>query len=137
MPLTLTVTEGALPNDRLASAIAQITDAFLKHHGLAGNAVMRRNVTAHVHVVPAGMAFAGGVPVSGAWIEWKVPSFALADREVQRKFFAEATQIVHDLSGQALPKAQIWTNGLHAVDGTWNLNGAAMSNAELGAAIAG
>ena len=137
MPLTLTVTEDVMPKDSLSTAIGQITDAFLKHHGLSDNALMRRNVTAHVHVLPAGAAFAGGEPVSGAWIEWKVPSFALVDRDVQKKFFAEATQIVHDLSGQTLPKAQIWANALHAVDGSWNLNGVAMSNAELGAALAG
>jgi hypothetical protein len=132
MPLTLTLTEGVLPNGTERSAIAQITDAFLKAHGLSGNEVMRPNVTAHVNLVPKGLAFSGGEPVDGAWIEWKVPSFALADRDVQKAFFAESTEIIHALSGGNLPKERIWTNALYAVDGTWNMNGVAMTNAELG-----
>ncbi|PWB93237.1 4-oxalocrotonate tautomerase [Methylosinus sporium] len=136
MPLTLTLTEGVLPLGAEKTAIAQITHAFLKTQGLAGNKALTPNVTAHVHIVPRGLTFAGGEPVEGAWIEWKLPSFALADREVQKAFFAEATQIVHDLSGGRLPMNRIWANAVHAVDGAWTLNGAAMTNAELGASIA-
>lgn len=135
MPLTLTLTEGVLPNGAERSAITQITDAFLKAHGLSGNKVMRPNVTAQVNLVPKGLAFSGGEPVDGVWIEWKVPSFALADRDVQKAFFAEATEIVHSLSGGKLPKERIWTNALFTVDGTWNMNGVAMTNTELGAEL--
>jgi hypothetical protein len=135
MPLTLTLTEGVLPKGAERTAIAQITDAFLKSHGLSGNKVMGPNVTAHVNLVPKGLSFSGGEPVDGAWIEWKVPSFALADRNVQKAFFAEATDIIHRLSDGKLPKERIWTNALHTVDGAWNMNGIAMTNAELGAEI--
>jgi hypothetical protein len=93
------------------------------------------NVTAHVNVIPKDRSFAGGEPVEGAWIEWKVPAFALANRDVQKDFFAEATRIIHDLSDGKLSKDRIWTNALHAVDGSWNLNGIAMTNEELGAVI--
>lgn len=136
MPLTLTLTEGVLPQGAEKTAITQITHAFLKSHGLTGNKVMTPNVTAHVHLVPKGLTFAGGEPVEGAWIEWKVPSFALADREIQKTFFAEATRIIHDLSGGRLPKSRIWSNTVYTADGTWNLNGQALTNAELGEAIA-
>ncbi len=97
MPLTLTLTEGVLPEGAEKTAIARITHAFLKSHGLAGNKAMTPNITAHVHLAPKGLTFAGGEPVEGAWIEWKVPSFALADREIQKAFFAEAVRIVHEL----------------------------------------
>ena len=40
MPLTLTLTEGVLPIGKEKEAVAQITDAFLKNHGLTGNKVM-------------------------------------------------------------------------------------------------
>ncbi|MDB6062039.1 MAG: hypothetical protein JWM78_2142 [Verrucomicrobiaceae bacterium] len=86
MPFTLTITEGVLPRENLAPAVAQITAAFLQHHGLGANPLMAANVTAHVNVMAEGTTFAGGEPVSGAWIEWKVPSFALADREIQKTF---------------------------------------------------
>lgn len=136
MPITLTLTEGVLPQPAIAQAVEQITASFMKHHGLAGNKVMTPNVTAHVNVLPKGLSFAGGKAVEGAWIETKTPSFALASREVQTSFFTEATQIVHALSGGTLPKERIWANGVHAVDGTWNLNGVPMTNAQIGEAVA-
>lgn len=136
MPITLTLTEGVLPQPAIAQAVEQITASFLKHHALSGNTVMTPNVTAHVNLLPRGLSFAGGQPVEGAWIETKTPSFALASHEVQSSFFAEATQIVHRLSGGTLPKERIWSNGVHAVDGTWNLNGVPMTNAQIGEAVA-
>ncbi|MCY0914250.1 hypothetical protein [Massilia antarctica] len=133
MPLTLTLTEGVLPKGSERHAVEQITTAFLKHHGLLGNRTVGANVTATVHVLPKEATFAGGVPVAGAWVEWKVPSFAFAEREVQRGFFAEATSIIHDLSGGVQPKEHIYINVLHAVDGGWNMNGQAMTNSEIAA----
>jgi hypothetical protein len=136
MPITLTFSQDVLPEAKLGSAANEITAAFLKHHGLSGNAVMTPNVTTHVTVLPKGHSFAGGHPIQGAWIETKTPSFALADRAVQAAFFAEATQILHDLSGGTLAKDRIWSNSVHTVDGTWNIDGIARTNAELTAALA-
>lgn len=136
MPLTLTLTEGVLPAGKEKEAVAQITEAMLKWHGLSGNKVMTPNVTANLHVMPKGTTFSGGKEFSGAWIEWKVPSFAMVGREVQTGFFAEATEIIHQLSGGKQPKDNIYSNVVHTVDGTWNLDGKAMTNEELGGAIA-
>jgi hypothetical protein len=136
MPISLTLTEGVLPKGAEKQAIARITDAFLKHHGMSGNTVMTPNVTAHLNVLPKGATFAGGKEVDGAWVETKTPSFALANHEVQNSFFAEATQIIHELSGSKLPKERIWSNGVHAVDGTWNINGKPLTNAQIGEAVA-
>jgi hypothetical protein len=136
MPITLTLTEGVLPANAVPTAIEQITASFLKHHALTGNKLMTPNVTAHVHIVPRGLSFAGGQVVEGAWIETRTPSFALADREVQSGFFTEATQIVHRLSGGRLPKERIWASGVHAVDGTWNIGGEPMSNTQIAEAAA-
>lgn len=135
MPLTLTLTEGVLPKGSEKQAVEQITDAFLKNHGLAGNKTMASNITATVHVLPKESTFSGGKEFSGAWVEWKVPSFALADRKVQQGFFADATNIIHELSGRKQPKDNIYVNVVHAVDGGWNFNGQAMTNVEIGAAI--
>ena len=59
MPLTLTLTEGVLPAGSEKEAIAQLTDAMLKHHGLSGNKVMTPNITATVHVLPKSSTFSG------------------------------------------------------------------------------
>lgn len=136
MPLSLTLTKGALPDGVEATAIAEITEAFLAAHNLSGNTVMTPNVTAHVNILEKRQTFSGGKPVEGAWLETKTPSFALADTQVQERFFVEATEILHRLSGGKLSRDRIWTNGVHTVDGTWNLNGRPHVNAALGAAIA-
>ncbi|ABC32278.1 conserved hypothetical protein [Hahella chejuensis KCTC 2396] len=136
MPLTITLTEGVLPPGAEQEAVVRITDAMLKWHNLTGNNVMTPNVTATVHVLPKQSTFAGGKPVAGAWIEWKTPSFAFNDQEIRRGFFAEATQVIQELSGGKQPKENIYVNVTHAVDGAWSLNGQAVSNLTLLEAVA-
>lgn len=136
MPLTLTLTEEVLSTDQIDVAIKRLTDSMLKWHDLTGNTVMTPNATANVQVVEKGRSYSGGVPFKGAWVEWKVPSFAFASRASQKGFGQEATDILHELSGGKQPKDNIYFNVVHTVDGSWNLNGQAMTNEELGAAIA-
>lgn len=135
MPLTLTLTEGVLPVGTEKIAIAKITEAMLKWHELTGSKVMTPNVTASVHVLPKSSTFSGGKEFSGAWIEWKVPSFAFSQRAQQTGFGTEVTEIIHELSGGKQPKNNIYMNVVHTVDGTWNLDGKAMTNEQLGEAI--
>jgi len=131
MPLALTYTEGVLTpeTDRLAGQ--KITNAFLKWHGLTGNTVMTPNVTMQIQALPGDGALSGGEPVEGAWLECKTPSFALADRDIQIGFFREATDIIAEAAGGRLPRERIFSNLVHTVDGSWNLDGEAMTNNEL------
>lgn len=135
MPLTLTLTEGAIPAGSEKEAVQKITNSMLKHHGLLGNKAMTPNVTAHVSVLPKTSTFSGGEEFSGVWMEWKVPSFAFASRELQLAHFAEATQIIRDLSGGKQPVENIYSNVIHTEDGSWNFNGVAMTNEEIGGEI--
>ncbi|MFT5882168.1 MAG: hypothetical protein ACI9FG_000668 [Crocinitomicaceae bacterium] len=135
MPLTLTITEGAIPHDKVKEAIKQLTDSMLSWHQLTGNRIMTPNITANVAIVPKGQSFSGGEEFCGVWIEWKVPSFAFASREIQKGFGQNATDIIHTLSGGKQRKDYIYFNVVHTVDGAWNLDGNAQSNEELGAAI--
>ncbi len=135
MPLTLTLTEGVLPSGTENQAVARLTEAMLKWHGLTGNKVMTSNVTATVHVLPKDATYSGGKAFSGAWVEWKVPSFAFAERDIQVGFFKDATEIIHELSVGKQPRDNIYVNVVHTVDGAWNLDGKAMTNDELGTAI--
>lgn len=136
MPLTFTFTEGALPQGAEKQIVAKLTESMLKWHGLTGNKVITPTITGQVHVMPKGRTFTGGKELSGAWVEWKTPAFAFASREIQIGHIEEATNIVHEASGGKLPKDQIWVNVVHAVDGAWGIAGKAMTNAELGEAIA-
>lgn len=137
MPLTLTLTEGVIPPGSEKQAFVRLSEAMLKWHGLTGNPVMTPNITGTIHVLPRSQTFSGMEEVSGAWVEWKVPSFAFNTREIQQGFFADATQIIHEMSGETLPKKQVWINVVHTVDGAWNLDGQAMTNEQLVQAISG
>ncbi|WP_298822205.1 4-oxalocrotonate tautomerase [uncultured Roseibium sp.] len=136
MPLTFTYTEGVLDADAAAAAGRKITQAFLRWHGLAGNKVMTPNVTMQIQTLQKRDALSGGEPVSAAWLECKTPSFALADRDIQVGFFKEATDIIEGAASGTLPRDRIFTNLVHTVDGSWNLDGRAMTNSELGERIA-
>ena len=135
MPLTLTLTEGIIPPDKVKEAIVQLSDAMLAAHDLTGNSVMTPNVTANVHIVPEGLSYSGGQEFKGAWVEWKVPSFAFATTAIQKGYGQQVTDIIHELSGGTQPRDNIYFNVVHTVDGAWNLNGGAMSNDEIVQAI--
>ena len=135
MPLTLTISEGALPAGKENEAFKGLCDAMLKWHGLTGNKVMTPNVVGAVHVIPRGHTYSGGEQSQVAFIEWKVPSFAFNNREVQEGYFSEATDLLHELSNGDLPKENIWINVVHAVDGAWGIAGQALTNQQLGEAI--
>jgi hypothetical protein len=136
MPLTLTVTEGVLPKGHEKIAFTRLSDAMLKWHGLIGNTVMTPNVVGAVHVLSVENTFSGSKALPVVFIEWKVPAFAFASREIQQGYIEEATNIIHDLSGGKQAKQHIWVNVVHAVDGAWGIGGAALTNAQLGEAIA-
>jgi len=136
MPLTLLVTEGVIPKHREQETVARLSETFLKLHGLVGNKFMTPNVIGHIEVLPVDRSFSGLKAVPVAMIEWKVPSFAFTNREVQLNYIKEATDIVHEASGGKHPKNHIWVNVTHAVDGAWGIAGKAMTNADLGEAVA-
>jgi hypothetical protein len=135
MPLTLTFTEGVIPKEREATTMAQLSELFLKLHGLTGNKALTPNVVGHIEVLAKDRSFSGLKPTNVAFIEWKVPAFAFTNREVQLVYVEQATDIVHQASGGSHPKDHIWVNVIHAVDGAWGINGKAMTNKELGDAI--
>ena len=53
MPLTLTVSEGVLPQGTEKATFARLSDAMLKWHGLTGNKAMTPNVIGSINVVAA------------------------------------------------------------------------------------
>jgi hypothetical protein len=93
MPLTLTLTEGVLPKGQEKVAYQRLSQAMLKWHGLAGNDTMTSNVVGSIHVVSKDHTFTGTDETPVAFIEWKVPSFAFADRGTQQGYFEEASSI--------------------------------------------
>jgi hypothetical protein len=132
MPLQLTLTEGVLPKGQEKIAFARLSEAMLRWHGLTGNKAMLPNIIGEVRVLPSHETFSAMEEAPIAIVEWKVPSFAFADRDIQLGYFGEATDILHEMSGGRQPRDRIFINVVHAVDGAWNFNGRAMTNAELG-----
>lgn len=131
MPLTLTLTEGVLPQGQEKIAFARLSDAMLKWHGLTGNAAITPNIVGSIHVLPKEHTYSGSKEASVAFVEWKVPAFVFASREVQLGYIEEATDIIHSMSGEAQPRERIWVNVVHAVDGAWGIGGVALTNAQL------
>ena len=131
MPLTLTLTEGVLPKGQEAVAFARLSEAMLKWHGLTGNAAITPNIVGSINVVPKEHTFSGSKEASVVFIEWKVPAFAFNSREIQSGYIAEATDIIHSMSGEKQPRERIWVNVVHAVDGAWGIGGVALTNAQL------
>ena len=136
MPLTLTLTEGVLPKGEEKLAYRRLAEAMLKWHGLSGNDVMTRNVVGSIHLMARDQTFTGTDETPVAFIEWKVPAIAFTDRHIQQGYFREATDIIHEMSGGRQPRDRIFINVVHAVDGAWNFDGAAMTNAEIGVELA-
>jgi hypothetical protein len=136
MPLTFTVTEGVLPKGQEKIAFARLSEAMLKAHGLLGNAVMTRNVVGSLHVLPKHATFTGMQETAVAFVEWKVPSFAFTDPNVQKAYLREASDILFGMAEGRLPRDNIYVNVVHAVDGAWNFEGERMSNTEIGSRVA-
>jgi hypothetical protein len=136
MPLTLTLTEGVLPKGQEKVAYKRLSEAMLRWHGLAGNKIMTSNVVGSIHLVSQDHTFTGTDETPVAFIEWKVPSFAFTERRTQEGYFEEATNIIQEMSGGRLARDKIFINVVHAVDGAWNFNGRALTNAEIGAEVA-
>jgi len=104
---------------------------MLRWTGAAGNTFLTPMVVGSVNVVPRGLTFSGSVAAPLALIEWKMPGIAFVSREVQIGYIAEATEIVHEMSGGRQPREGIWVNVVHAVDGGWGVAGVALTNREI------
>ena len=135
MPLTLTLTTGVLPAGQEKIALRRLSEALLKWTGLTGNRFMAANVIGSIHLLPPEHTFSAMTETPVVFIEWKLPPIALTDRDVQVGYIAEATQIIHELSGGRQPKDRIWVNVVHGVEATWGIAGQAMTSAQLEAAI--
>src|SRR5579859_6016795 len=97
MPLTLTLTEGVVPEGQEKVAFARLSEAMIRWHGLSGNRVMTPNVVGSLHVLPRNATFTGMEETAVAFVEWKVPSFAFTDPKIQQGYFEEATNIIHEI----------------------------------------
>ncbi|MBN3788597.1 hypothetical protein [Burkholderia sp. Ac-20353] len=74
------------------------------------HAVLRRAASVRSckpYVLGREHTFTGMDETPVVFVEWKVPSFAFAERRVQEGYFAEATHIIHEMSGGRQPKDRI------------------------------
>jgi hypothetical protein len=136
MPLTLTVTEGVFARGVEKQLFEKLCHAMLKWHGLTGNQAMTPNIVGAIHVLPKEHTWSGLAESSVVFIEWKVPSFAFADRSIQAGYIAEATDLAYQAADGRQPKERIWCNIVHAVDGGWGIAGEALTNAQLAERVA-
>ena len=136
MPLTLTLSEGVLPEGQENVAFARLCEAMIEWHGLTGNKALTPNITGMVHVLPRNRVFSGMRPTPAVFIEWKVPSFAFVDRRRAGGLFRGSDEHHSRDVRRKTGQGQYLHQRLHAVDGTWNFGGEALTNAEIGEEIA-
>jgi len=135
MPITVTATQGLFTPDAEKMVVPKLSELMLKLHGLAGNKFMTPVVIGSINIISPERIFSGGNPIPAVFIEWKVPSFGFGTQEILNKYVEEATAIAVELSKGKLTKKNVFVNVLHAVDGSWGVNGKAYANAELVSAI--
>lgn len=135
MPITLTVPEGLLSPEARVEAFAGLTEALLEVAGLTGNAFMTDNVIGTIEEVPQDRIFAAGKPVSGVFIELKLPGIALATPEAREAFFAKAADIIERAAGGRIRREHIWSNIVYAPEGAWAIGGRAYDHPALIGAI--
>ena len=131
MPLTLTASEGVFSEGKEKIAFQKLSETMLKLHGLTGNRFMLHNVVGSIHIIKKDHTYTGPKEANVVFIEWKVPSFVFTNRETQKMYVAEATQIICDLTEGMHPKENVWINVVHAVEGIWGIAGQALTNEEL------
>ena len=135
MPITVTATRGIFTPEAEQNVVPKLSVLMLKLHGLTGNKFMTPVVIGSLNIVSPENIFSGGSPSSAVFIEWKVPSFGFGTQEILNDYVKEATAIVVELSNGKITKKNVFVNVLHAVDGSWGVNGKAYTNAELGDAV--
>ena len=85
MPFTLHRNRRCLPKGtEKAATLAGLREAMLKWHGLTGIAAITPDVVDPSTCCPR-EHLRGPTATSVVFIEWKVPSFALANRAIQRR----------------------------------------------------
>lgn len=97
---------------------------------------LTRNVVGSLHVLPKEATFTGMRETAVAFVEWKAPSFAIADAGVQKAYYRAASDILFEMAGGKLARDNIYINVVHTVDGAWNFEGERMTNSEIGARVA-
>jgi len=135
MPLTVSATQGIFTPENEKKLVPELSVLMLKIHGLTGNKFMTPVVIGHLNIISPDSIFSGGVPATSVFIEWKVPSFGFGTQQILNDYVREATNIAVSLSNGKLSQKKVFVNVVHAVDGSWGVNGKAYTNAELGAAI--
>jgi hypothetical protein len=131
MPITVTATKGLFTPNNAKKVVPELSALMLKLHGLSGNNFITPVVIGSMNIVSEEHIFSGGVPVPAVFIEWKVPSFSFGTQEICDNYVKEATEIAVKLSSGNLTTKNVFVNVVHALDGSWGVNGKAYTNAEL------
>ena len=135
MPITVTATKGVFTPEAEKNVVPKLSALMLKLHGLTDNKFMTPVVIGSLNIVSPEHIFSGGSPVSAVFIEWKVPSFGFGTQDILNNYVKEATAIAVELSKGTITQKNVFVNVVHAVNGSWGVNGKAYTNAELGAAV--
>jgi phenylpyruvate tautomerase PptA (4-oxalocrotonate tautomerase family) len=134
MPLTIKITEDAIPAEAEGELIADLSAAFLKHNGTLNNKFLPENFPAVMLSIPRSRTYVNGRPIELALVELRVAPSALSSREAKQNWVSEATQLVHRASQGRIAQEHVWVNVVFNED-FWGVAGKTYSNDELSAII--
>ena len=111
----------------------ELTAALLRAEGAPRHPIYLENTAAYIHRLPAaGVHTAGTDRARTVRVQVLTPPDAL-DRDAQRQFVREATDIVARICGDPTQAARTWVFLTEAAEGGWGVGGTAFGRAEFAA----
>jgi phenylpyruvate tautomerase PptA (4-oxalocrotonate tautomerase family) len=127
------VPEGLLPDGSERALAEALTHALLRWEGAPLADPFLENTGAYVHVLPATAVHTAGTDrASTVRIQVITPPDAL-NREAQRGFVKEATEVVASITGDPAQAGRTWVLLTEAAEGGWGVAGYALGAEQFAA----
>jgi hypothetical protein len=133
MPIDVYAPIGAFPKANESALLQRLAECLLKWTDASEIPIVRNNVGAYLHLLPAPYVTAGGIASTVVRIDVKVPEVVLSTIERRRGFIADATTIAGSLCVDDHETARTWVTVSNMVEAGFGIGGQALTNAELDA----
>lgn len=129
--IDITAPADLFPPDADRRLAEELTAALLRAEGAPQAAPFLENTAAYLHRLPAqAVHTAGTAAARTVRVQVLTPPNAL-DRDAQKRFVADATEIVTRVSGDPTQAGRTWVLLTEAAEGGWGVAGQALGRAEF------
>jgi|GEM_PF-5179665 hypothetical protein len=131
MAVSIVASTGVFDAAAEQAIMARVFAALLAATDATDNEAVASMVGVTLHVAPAGRMTMGGRQTSSVHIDVAVPAIALGSFRRRRRFIADATDAVVDLSSDPTIRDRVIVQIFNSVDGGLGVGGRALTNDEL------